>query len=165
MQPAATVAVKLLVLLPVVKHSYHNMALNHFFKFVFLLSCCTSVNTICKCNSVSRFVSTSVRNEWHSGTRCTEHTELHSNSPFQTRCVLNHRGFCCFFYEGGLRSSHGCVRLRPKQSSIHFQWKSYFRYTALFIFPHRGSGQLCAEDIYFLCFMTESVSNIKNNWT
>lgn len=96
MQPAVTV--KLLVLLAVVKHSYHNMELNHFFKFVFLLSCCTSVNTICKCNSVSRFVSTSVRNEWHSGTRCTEHTELHSNSPFQTRCVLNHRGFCCFFF-------------------------------------------------------------------
>lgn len=35
---------------------------------------------------------------------------------------------------------------------IHFKWKSYFRHTAAFIFPHQSSGQLCTEDIYFFVF-------------
>lgn len=45
--------------------------------------------------------------------------------------------------------------------SIHFKRKSYFRHTALFIFLHQWSRQLCVEDIYFSCFMTKRVSGIK----
>lgn len=41
---------------------------------IFLISLCTSVNTICRWNCVSRFPSTSITNWWCGGTRCTKKT-------------------------------------------------------------------------------------------
>lgn len=85
------------------------------------------------------------------------HAELRSNGSTKSRCVLNNRGLCrvgFFGWRGWNEATDASVSIPGKEATL-----------LVFL-------QLHAEDIYLLCFKTETLSNMlflttwhENNWT
>lgn len=137
---------------------------------VYVCSYCTSVCTICKCNTVafapthtSCFACICIHEWWMLlWNKVYKHTlSCVQTACSKSRCVLHHWGFCLvvfFFFLGWGEAMDVSISVPHSQASS-LAGKDFW-YTTLLMFPHHSCGQLHAEDIYWLCFMMEILSNM-----